>query len=136
MGTDLKAMRRLLLLASLLIAFAVIALGAEKSPEKTEHGLLHLLEVEEGLLLDRKLRSADPGQRNPSGRNNKKQRGAKGNKKKKSLKKKGKKRKGQKGGKKVQRRKNGGRKKGGKKFKKIKSQRKSKNTKPSNGKNR
>ena len=88
-------MKRLLLLASLLIAFAALALGAEKSPEKTEHGLLDLLEVEQGLLLDRKLRSADPGQRSPSGRNNKKQRRAKGNKKKKSLKKKSKKRKGQ-----------------------------------------
>ena len=118
-------MRGLLLLASLLIAF--VALGAEKSTEKTEHGLLHLLEVEQGLLLDRNLRSADPGQRSPSGRNNKKQRRAKGNKKKKSLKKKSKKRKEQKGGKKVQRkrkidRKKGGRVKGSKKFKKIKSQ--------------
>merc|ERR1711963_271756 len=103
---DLKAMKRLLLLASLLIALAALALGAEKSPEKTEHGLLHLLEVDQGLLLDRNLRSADPGQRNPSGRNNKKQRRAKGNKKKKSLKKKSKKRKEQKGGKEVQRRKN------------------------------
>ena len=93
-------MKRLLLLASLLIAFAVIALGAEKYPEKTEHGLLHLLEVEQGLL-KRNLRSGDPGLRSPSGRNNKKQRRAKGNKKKKSLKKKGKKRKEQKGGKKV-----------------------------------
>merc|ERR1712165_503890 len=101
MGTDLKAMRRLLLLASLLIAFASLAFGAEKSPEKTEHGLLHLLEVEQGLLLDRNLRSADPGQRNPSGRNNKKQRRAKG-----TVKKKGKKRKEKKEGKKVQRRKN------------------------------
>merc|ERR1712014_165647 len=125
--TDLKAMKRLLLLASLLIAFAVIALGAEKYPEKTEHGLPHLLEVDQGLLLDRNLRSADPGQRNPSGRNNKKQRRAKGNKKKKSLKKKGKKRKEKQGGKKVQRkrkidRKKGGREQGNKKFKKIKSQ--------------
>merc|ERR1712165_471290 len=133
MGTDLKAMRRLLLLASLLIAFASLAFGAEKSTEKTEHGLLHLLEVEQGLLLKRNLRSADPGQRNPSGRNNKKQRRAKGNKKEKSLKKKSKRRKEQKGGKKVQRkrkidRKKGGRVKDSKKFKKIKSQRKSKNT--------
>merc|ERR1712156_562473 len=122
-------MKRLLLLASLLIAFVALALGNEKYPEKTEHGLPHLLEVDQGLLLDRNLRSADPGQRNPSGRNNKKQRRAKGNKKKKSLKKKGKKRREQKGGKKVQRKRKGGRKKGSKKSKKIKSSRKSKNTK-------
>merc|ERR1712179_689363 len=77
MGSDLTAMKRLLLFVGLLIALAALASGEsrnedEKSLEKTEFDLL-----------DRNPRNADPKRRKNSSRNVKKQRKQKKRKQKK-----------------------------------------------------